>query len=305
VKKTEKHIVEVYVFQDKLKYPIPFTQGTDALPVEFQFKDWEIPAGVTASAFVTKPSGKGVQSGATADYVDNSVIVDVDAQMVAEVGTSYMQLQLSKDEKNVFTFNQPISVKKSATQINSENGSAFLDEYIKKCDTAASAADAARENIEQTAQSGGFSATIRIGKTETGPPNTAATVENVGTVKDAVFNFVIPSGPQGLSGITAPSAGMFTLIVDSATGNLYVDYPDGTEPPEFVLEENGDLYFVTHREDDGTVARILIGNVRVPLADNTTTATPGIYALDAHQGKVIGEKIDKIAKLLEKVISTD
>lgn len=98
---------------------------------------------------------------------------------------------------------------------------------------------------------------------------------------------------------------MFTLIVDSATGNLYVDYPDGTEPPEFVLEENGDLYFVTHREDDGTVARILIGNVRVPLADNTTTATPGIYALDAHQGKVIGEKIDKIAKLLEKVISTD
>ena len=53
------------------------------------------------------------------------------------------------------------------------------------------------------------------------------------------------------------------------------------------------------------MARILIGNVRVPLADNTTTATPGIYALDAHQGKVIGEKIDKIAKLLEKVISTD
>ncbi len=40
-----------------------------------------------------------MQSGATADYVDNSVIVDVDAQMVAEVGTSYMQLQLSKDEK--------------------------------------------------------------------------------------------------------------------------------------------------------------------------------------------------------------
>ncbi len=38
----------------------------------------------------------------------------------------------------------------------------------------------------------------------------------------------------------------------------------------------------------------------MPLADNTTTATPGIYALDAHQGKVIGEKIDKIAKLLEK-----
>lgn len=304
MRKTEKHIVEVYVFQDKLKYPISFTQGTDALPVEFQFKDWEIPAGVTAAVFVTKPSGKGVHDDASLQ-ADNSVLVDVPAQMVAEVGTSYMQLQLSKDGKNVFTFNQPMSVERGAIRINSENSAPFWDEYIKKCNDAANAADAARENIEQTAQSGGFSASIRIGKTETGPANTAATVENVGTVKDAVFNFVIPAGPQGLSGVTAPSSGMFTLIVDSTTGNLYAEYPDGTEPPEFALEENGDLYYVTHREDDGTVARILIGNVRVPLANNTTTETPGIYALDAHQGKVIDEKIDKIAELLEKVISTD
>lgn len=305
MRKTEKHIVEVYVFQDTIKYPIPFAQGTDALPVEFQFKDWDIPAGVTASVFVTKPSKKGIQSAAVLKYETNSVLVDVEVQMVAEVGTSYMQLQLSKDGKNVFTFNQPMSVEKSATKINSENGSAFMDEYIEKCNAAANAADAARENIEQTAKSGGFSSTIRIGKTETGPPNTAATVENVGTVKDVVLNFVIPEGPQGLSGVTAPSSGMFTLVVDSATGNLYAEYPDGTAPPEFILEDNGNLYYVTHREDDGTVARILIGNVRVPLADNATTEMPGVYALDAHQGKVIGEKVDKIIEMLAKTIATE
>ena len=85
MRKTEKHIVEVYVFQDTIKYPIPFAQGTDALPVEFQFKDWDIPAGVTASVFVTKPSKKGIQSAAVLKYETNSVLVDVEAQMVAEV----------------------------------------------------------------------------------------------------------------------------------------------------------------------------------------------------------------------------
>lgn len=42
------------------------------------------------------------------------------------------------------------------------------------------------------------------------------------------------------------------------------------------------------------MGRILIGNVRNPLADNLTTAENAKYALDAHQGKVLDEKkIDK------------
>ena len=40
----------------------------------------------------------------------------------------------------------------------------------------------------------------------------------------------------------APTTGMFTLSVDSATGNMYCDYV-GDTAPQFELQENGDLYY--------------------------------------------------------------
>ena len=53
-------------------------------------------------------------------------------------------------------------------------------------------------------------------------------------------------GEQGESGVMVPTAGMFSLYVDSETGNLYAEYPDGSKPPAFEYEENsGSLYFVT------------------------------------------------------------
>ena len=61
---------------------------------------------------------------------------------------------------------------RKVTQINSENGSAFLDEYtLKKCDTAASAADAARVNRPHRA-----AVFLRLSELKDGnrPPNTAA-----------------------------------------------------------------------------------------------------------------------------------
>lgn len=53
-------------------------------------------------------------------------------------------------------------------------------------------------------------------------------------------------GPQGASGIMAPSSGMFTLYLDPATGNLYADYPDGEHAPAFHYDATtGDLYYLT------------------------------------------------------------
>lgn len=56
-------------------------------------------------------------------------------------------------------------------------------------------------------------------------------------------------GPKGESGVTAPSAGMFSLYLDQETGNLYAEYPDGSNPPVFEYDQvTGNLYYVT---DDG------------------------------------------------------
>lgn len=308
----DKHIVEAYVFRDDLKQTIYYTQGTDALPILFLFKDYEIPEGTAVGVFVEKPSKKGIQSiSTTLDVGENSILVDMDKQMVAEIGTAYMQLRLTKDEKNLFTFIQPICVECSATPIDSENGMPFLDECIARANEATEEAKVATEDarevvadIQQKAANGEFSASITVGEVINGEPGSVASVKNSGTKKDAVFDFVIPTGPQGPSGVMAPSAGMFSLWVDSATGDLWVDYPDGTEAPDFRYDsDTGNLYYEIERED-GIMASLLIGNVRNPLINNVTTATPGQGALDAAVGKALQDEISAIKETLKNVLST-
>lgn len=307
----DKHIVEAYVFRDDLKQTIYYTQGTDALPILFLFKDYEIPEGTAVGVFVEKPSKKGIQSiSTTLDVGENSILVDMDKQMVAEIGTAYMQLRLTKDGRELFTFVQPICVERSATPIDSENGMSFLDECIARTNEATEEAKAATKDarevaadIQEKAANGEFSASITVGEVINGEPGSVASVKNSGTKKDAVFDFVIPTGPQGPSGVMAPSAGMFSLRVDSATGNLWVDYPDGTEAPDFRYDsDTGNLYYEIERED-GIMASLLIGNVRNPLINNVTTATPGQGALDAAVGKALQDEISAIKETLKNVLS--
>lgn len=59
-------------------------------------------------------------------------------------------------------------------------------------------------------------------------------------------------GEQGASGVMAPASGMFSLFLDSATGDLYADYPDGTTPPAFEYDAlTGDLYYLTGDDANG------------------------------------------------------
>lgn len=60
-----------------------------------------------------------------------------------------------------------------------------------------------------------------------------------------------PQGPQGESGLMVPTSGMFSLYLDSATGDLYAEYPDGSTPPQFEYDsESGNLYFITDDSGD-------------------------------------------------------
>lgn len=249
-----KHIVEAYVFQGDIKQTVYYTQGTDALPILFLFRDYDIPAGSSVGVFVEKPSKKGVQStAATLDAAENSVLVEMDKQMTAEVGTAYMQLRLTKDGKELFTFEQPICVERSATPIISENGMPFIDESLAKMkeaaeDTKAATADAREVTADmlQKAENGEFSASIKIGEVTTGGPGSVAAVRNSGTEKDVILNFDIPTGPQGPSGIMAATSGMFSVYLDLATGELYAEYPEDGAPPPIIYDANtGNLYYIT------------------------------------------------------------
>lgn len=59
------------------------------------------------------------------------------------------------------------------------------------------------------------------------------------------------NGPQGISGVIAPTIGYFALEVDSATGNIYCVTEDAqsisgdgeTTAPQFGMDEHGNLYY--------------------------------------------------------------
>lgn len=306
-----QHVVDVYVLRNTIKKCLEFTQGTNALPILFVFKDYIIPKGASAKYFIQKKTGQ-VCDAAVIDFDNNTVTVNPHIQAMTEAGQLYIQLQISMGDKNLFTFDQPYKVLKTQTPITSESAMPIIDDTIKESKEATQMAMDAADKANETAneilkksQNGDYSATVTVGEVLTVGPGEAAVVENVGTKQRVVLDFKIPKGAQGLSGVTAPANGMFTLWVDPETGNLYVDYPDEAEAPPFRYDsETGNLYYDI-KKGDGTVATTLIGNVRNPLINNLTTKTAGKGALDAAQGFVIAEKLDEIKEILKTAIITE
>ena len=295
---------DIYVLRDDLKTPIEYAQGSDAIPIEFTFRDYTIKSGTKARVYVEKASGKAIYNDITANIKGNVITVYPTKQMFAESGIGYMQLEVLEGQKTLMSFVQPLDVKKSLIKIDSENGQNFFEEYFSRMETATNAANEATKEAKDTtakmedkAQKGDFSASVAVGSVVTGEPGSAAAVKNVGTVKDAVFEFSIPRGYKGDSGITVAASGMFTLWVDSEKGDLYVDYPDGEEPPKFEYEEStGDLYIIFEEGEVGEVGRKLIGHIRNPLIANLETAEENKGALDAKMGKELKEKIEEAEK---------
>lgn len=235
---------DVFVLTDRLKQPIDYMQGTNAVPIEFCFRDYEIPSDAELRVLVAKPSGhKRYENVVT--RAGNVVTVKPDQQMMAEAGISALQLEVVKDNDILATFVQPINVKKSGIPVDSQSGSGFLEELIEDVKEATGKANDAADNIEQKAQNGDFSASVKVGTTTTGRPGSNAQVTSGGTPKDVVINFTIPQGAQGDGGVTAPSSGFFTLWIEADTGDLYCDYAGDETPPQFEMDSNGDLYVVT------------------------------------------------------------
>ncbi len=70
-------------------------------------------------------------------------------------------------------------------------------EATEAANDAAKKANEVKNQIQEKADNGEFTGTIRIGDVTTGEPGTQASVENVGTDKDAVLNITIPKGETG------------------------------------------------------------------------------------------------------------
>lgn len=278
---------DIYVKKNKIKEPIDYVKNTNAIPIVFNFRDYEIPSGATAQVFVQKPSKKSVYDNAAIS--GNSVSVDVKTQMMAEVGFANMQIQITQGDENLVTFDQPIRVYENRTDPDapqSENESSFfgqLQEAAKSANQAAQTANDAAQDIQKRAEEGEFSSTISIGNTTTGEPGTQAKVTNTGTDKDPVFNFTIPQGPQGPQG---------------PAGNI-----DDLEDATVTFNQASTRTNI----NSGDSVATLFGKIKKWFADLGTAAFQGVsnvltqtssgYVLDARQGNILSTMIGALDNL--------
>ena len=146
---------DVYVLQSKVKNPIEYVRLTNAIPIIFHFRDYDIPASSSAEVYVQKPSGKAVFDDASIS--GNDVTVTVTDQMFAELGFSELQIKITKNAQELVTFLQPVIVKPNYTEGDadqSQNEGGFFDDAqqaIENANTAANAAQAAAEEANEAA----------------------------------------------------------------------------------------------------------------------------------------------------------
>lgn len=268
---------DVYALKNKLKEPIELTQGTDSIYIWFYMRDYNLEPGTLALVYVEKPSKKGIQSVGEVKTSEGIVSIKISKQMTAESGKTRLQVQLTKDEENLYTFEQQLWISKSLIKINSENGSSFFDEYLKavedataNANKAANDANDAKNELIDAANDGKFSATIDVGMTETIDAGKPAAVKNSGTKKNAIIDFQIPRGQQGAIGpqgaqgekgekgnkgdkgdkgergdsgtLTKLESGWFTLYVND-NGELILVHNDVDNAPPFKIE-GGNLVYV-------------------------------------------------------------
>lgn len=137
---------DAFVKRDVLKNPIPYTRGTDLLPIVIHFRDFQIPSDATARVFVAKADGNAVYTTATID--GNDVTVDVTDQMFIELGTALMQISIMDGEEELVSFVQPVDVKqnlKAGDLPASTTDVKFLDEAIEQANEAVNTATAAAQ----------------------------------------------------------------------------------------------------------------------------------------------------------------
>lgn len=316
---------DVYVLKDAIKTQIDYVRGTNAIPIVFHFRDYDIPSGSTAAVYVKKPSGNAVYNNASVS--GNDVTVDVTTQMFAEFGQNIMQIQISKNNDNLVTFSQPVNVHENNTDEDapkSENESTILQDVkaataaaneaaesandaaeeaeskAQAADQAAQGANEASQQIQQNAAAGNYSASVSVGTVTTGDPGTQAQIYNSGTKKDAIFNFIIPQGPQGETGPQGPEG------PQGPAGSL-----DDIETATVTFSQASSRTNINSGDSIGT----LFGKIRKWFADLGTAAFQGVsnvltqtssgYVLDARQGKALDDKKVNKESIVNNLLTTE
>lgn len=228
---------DVYVLQSKVKNPIEYVRLTNAIPIIFHFRDYDIPASSSAEVYVQKPSGKAVFDDASIS--GNDVTVTVTDQMFAELGFSELQIKITENAQELVTFSQPVIVKPNYTEGDadqSQNEGGFFDEAQKALDDVKEASEQASKAVEsaQTAVENANQA-VSDAQTAVNNANDAADAANEAAqgidtkVQQAVDSAVTPEALQPAVNDYFDSNPVLVDCTPTVEGTTLV-FPNGISP---------------------------------------------------------------------------
>lgn len=254
---------DVYVLEEGIENPISYVRATNAIPIVFHFRDYEIPDSATAQVFVNKPSGLAVYNSATIS--GNSVIVDTTMQMFAELGVSELQVQISNGDDSLVTFSCPVKVAQNYIEYpSSQNESSLYNEIrdaISNAGTATTAANQAAQAANDAAEA----------------------------VKEAVSGVINDSEKSSLT--TYSSEKIETEFIKK-TGDVSLSTVTFNVAIERANIQSGDTLAVAFGKLSKFCADLQPHAFAAPV--NNLTGTDASLPLAAPQGKVLKEEIDEL-----------
>lgn len=188
---------DVYVLQERVRNPIEYVRLTNALPIVFNFRDYDIPSSATADIFVMLPDGTGTETAGTIS--ENTVTVDVQKTMFSVLGWAVMQVKVSSGEDDLVTFKQPVYVKENITEGDyppSQNTGGFFDEAQEALDDVKEASEQASQAVE-SAQTAVENANKAVSDAQMAVSNAQEAAQGIDTkVQQAVDSAVTPEALQ-------------------------------------------------------------------------------------------------------------
>lgn len=238
---------DVYVLQERVRNPIEYVRLTNALPIVFNFRDYDIPSSATADIFVMLPDGTGTETAGTIS--GNTVTVDVHKTMFSVLGWAVMQVKISSGEDDLVTFKQPVYVKENITEGDyppSQNTGGFFDDAqqaIENANTAANAAQAAAEEANEAAAGANSAAQTAQEAAENIPE----------TVKDAVDEYFVENPVQLDDPVLDGETLRFIISTTPTLTGTNISFVAGTSPSASLEQDVANLKEFAEQFDGKTL----------------------------------------------------
>lgn len=141
--------VDVYLVKKRNQRPIEIVQADTGIELEFTVKDFEIPAGTTATLFVQKPSGKFVYQEVGVTVSGNIITVDLENQAIVEKGNLPYQVSLKNGKDEITSFEGLMLVYRSLKDSGAEESKTVIRAFEEV--TAEKIAEIQAATLEQIA----------------------------------------------------------------------------------------------------------------------------------------------------------